>query len=64
MCEIDMLVQGMFGFFGLLTSYIIYKAVKKREFDKYMKKLEVSLNDASADIADDDTVMTWKRDLK
>jgi hypothetical protein len=59
-----MLVQGMFGFFGLLTSYIIYKAVKKREFDKYMKKLEVSLNDASADIADDDTVMTWKRDLK
>ena len=64
MCEIDMVVQGIFGFFGLLTSYIIYKAVKKREFDTYMKKLEVSLNDASADIADDDTVMTWKRDLK
>ena len=43
MCEIDTLVYGMFGFFGLLTSYIIYKHVKK---DHAMKKLEVSLNKA------------------
>jgi len=50
MCEIDMLVQGMFGFFGLLTSYIIYKAVKKRDEEKQMKKLELTLENVSKDL--------------
>ena len=50
MCEIDMLVQGMFGFFGLLTSYIIYKAVKKRDQENQMKKLELTLEKASKDL--------------
>ena len=50
MCEIDMLVQGMFGFFGLLTSYIIYKAVKKRDEEKQMKKLELTLEKVSKDL--------------
>tara|TARA_B110000438_G_scaffold3908_1_gene3929 strand:+ start:20685 stop:20813 length:129 start_codon:yes stop_codon:yes gene_type:complete len=39
----------MFGFFGLLTSYIIYKAVKKREHENQMKKLELTLEKASND---------------
>lgn len=50
MCEIDMLVNGMFGFFGLLTSYIIYKAVKKRDEEKQMKKLELTLEKVSKDL--------------
>ena len=52
MCEIDMLVQGMFGFFGLLTSYIIYKAVKKREHKNDINKLEVTLDKASKQLKD------------
>jgi hypothetical protein len=47
LCEIDTLVYGMFGFFGLLTSYIIYKHVKKQEDINDAKKFESVLQKAS-----------------
>lgn len=48
--ELDILVHGAFAVFGLLTSYIIYKAVKKRDQENQMKKLELTLEKASKDL--------------
>ena len=37
--ELDMLVHGAFAVFGLLTSYIIYKVVKKQD----KKELQINI---------------------
>ena len=52
MCEIDLLVQGMFGFFGVLTSYIIYKHIKSREHKNYINKVETVLDKAELRLKD------------